>query len=243
MALPLAASDDEVEILVAVNWIVDSYRAQLGSPWAEIILALASVACGAIIGTERERHGKAAGLRTLILVCFGSAVFTMISFAFSSQTGDSGRVAAQIVTGIGFLGAGAILHSRGVVVGMTTAATIWMTAAIGVTVGAGYPVAGLAACVLVRTVLAGIRGWEVQHLGGMKSVTIELIFDPDHGKTKVRLDHICEEFEVEPAVIEQEIRGDNAVRARIGLSLARRHLREFLDTIADLPAVKEIREV
>lgn len=228
--------------MVAVNWVTHSLSSELTSPWVEIILAIAAVACGAIVGTERERHQKAAGLRTLMLVCLGSAVFTMISFAFTTSTGDSGRVAAQIVTGIGFLGAGAILHSRTGVSGMTTAATIWMTAAIGITVGAGYPVAGLGTSLLVRIVLAGIQGWEIRHLGGMKSVTIELVIDPDHGKTRIYLDRICEEFHVDGNIIECETGHDANVRIRIDLNLTRSHLHEFLTTVADMPTVKEIRE-
>ena len=88
-------------------------------------------------------------MRTLILVSLGAAVFTMSSFAFVTTTGDSGRVAAQIVTGIGFLGAGVILHSRRSVVGVTTAATIWVTASVGLTVGAGYAIPGIALSVVV----------------------------------------------------------------------------------------------
>jgi putative Mg2+ transporter-C (MgtC) family protein len=214
----------------------------MASPWAEIVIALAAVVCGAVIGTERERQQKSAGLRTLMLVCLGSAVLTMISFVFTSSTGDSGRVSAQIVTGIGFLGAGAILHSRSGVTGMTTAATIWITAAIGMTVGAGYPLAGFATCILVRTVLAGIYGFEIRYLGGMRSVTVELIFDPNHGKTRIHLDHLREEFHVEADLQEREIRNDSTVRATLNVTLARRYLHEFLDTLAYLPAVLEIRQ-
>src|SRR5512136_1183018 len=132
-----------------MHWLTQSWRGELPSPWLEVVLVFTAVCCGAIVGTERERQDKPAGLRTLILVCLGSAVFTMVSYAFTTTTGDSGRVAAQIVTGIGFLGAGAILHSRTTVSGMTTAAAIWMMAAIGITVGAGRPVAGVGLALLV----------------------------------------------------------------------------------------------
>ena len=115
----------------------------LSPPWLQIVLALTSVTCGAIVGAERERREKPAGLRTLILVCLGATTFTLASYAFTSTTEDSGRVAAQIVTGIGFLGAGAILHGTGIVRGMTTAATIWAIAAMGMVVGIGYAGAGL----------------------------------------------------------------------------------------------------
>lgn len=93
---------------------------------------------GGIIGAERERQKKAVGLRTLILISVGSAIFTIISFRMSELWGgEPSRIAAQIVSGIGFLGAGVILEERGRVVGLTTAATIWLTAALGMAVGAG----------------------------------------------------------------------------------------------------------
>src|SRR6185436_188737 len=125
------------------QWVIRDLHSLLPVPWVQIALALAAVVCGAVVGAERERREKPAGLRTLILVCLGSASFTMVSYAFVTTTGDSGRVAAQIVTGIGFLGAGAILHGSGTVRGMTTAATIWAIAATGMIVGIGYAAAGL----------------------------------------------------------------------------------------------------
>ena len=91
------------------SWMWESWRVLKPAPWVNLALAIMAILCGLIMGAERQRHQKAAGLRTLSLVCLGSAVFTMMSFAFTTTTGDSGRVAAQIVTGIGFLGAGAIL--------------------------------------------------------------------------------------------------------------------------------------
>ena len=104
-----------------------------GSQW-EIIgrLALAA-ALGGLIGLEREYRGYAAGVRTMALVCMGSALFSDNTGLFG---GDPSRVAAQVVSGIGFLGAGLILREGGSVRGITTAATIWTTAAVGMAVGA-----------------------------------------------------------------------------------------------------------
>jgi putative Mg2+ transporter-C (MgtC) family protein len=220
-----------------------SLRGCLPSPWLEVLLVLAAVICGAILGAERERHEKPAGLRTLILVCLGSAIFTLTSFIFTTSTGDSGRVAAQIVTGIGFLGAGAILHSRNGVSGMTTAATIWITAAIGITVGAGFPLAGLATSLLVRAVLVAVLRWEIHHLGGIQTVGIELAFDPDHGKTRIKMEYLREEFRVTGQALSYEKMPDGVVRAQLDLRLPRRHLREFLDALASLPGVHSIHEL
>jgi putative Mg2+ transporter-C (MgtC) family protein len=102
---------------------------------------------GAAIGVERERSSKAAGLRTHMLVAGGSAIFTVVSaylFDSTGQPSDPARVAAQVVTGIGFLGAGAIIRSGGSVSGLTTAATIWVAAGLGMLAGVGaYPLAAV----------------------------------------------------------------------------------------------------
>jgi putative Mg2+ transporter-C (MgtC) family protein len=97
---------------------------------------------GGLVGFDREQKMKAAGLKTNMLICIGATLYTTISMLVSQKTTgmvDPNRVAAQIVSGIGFLGAGAIIQGRGNVIGLTTAATIWVVAAIGYTVGAGYP--------------------------------------------------------------------------------------------------------
>ena len=96
-----------------------------------------AVILGSLIGAERERNKKAVGLRTLILISVGSALFTILSPIISMGHDDFARVAANIVSGIGFLGAGVILHEEGRVTGLTTAATIWLSAAIGMACGAG----------------------------------------------------------------------------------------------------------
>jgi putative Mg2+ transporter-C (MgtC) family protein len=98
---------------------------------------LLAVALGGIIGYQRERSGKEAGLRTHILISTGAALFTIVSI-YGFPGSDPSRIAAGIVTGIGFIGAGVILHrTGGEVIGLTTAATIWSVAAIGLAAGAG----------------------------------------------------------------------------------------------------------
>ncbi|WP_149242506.1 MgtC/SapB family protein [Dyadobacter sp. 32] len=100
----------------------------------EIIKLLISFLLGAIIGTEREYRSKSAGLRTLILISVGSTLFTILSAKIGP---DAGRISANIVTGIGFLGAGIIFRENNRVVGLTTAAIVWVTAALGMGIGAG----------------------------------------------------------------------------------------------------------
>jgi putative Mg2+ transporter-C (MgtC) family protein len=112
------------------------------------------LALGAIIGFERETHGQPAGFRTHALVATGSALFTIVSaYGFGGDLVDPTRIAAQIVTGIGFIGAGTILQYRGQVRGLTTAASLWSVAAIGMAAGAGMWVISLVATVLIVVIL------------------------------------------------------------------------------------------
>ena len=99
---------------------------------------LMACAMGAVVGIERESRHKASGLRTNILICMGAALFTMMSEVLAGENSpNKGQVASNIVQGIGFLGAGLILHGRNRVLGLTSAATVWVVAAIGMTCGAG----------------------------------------------------------------------------------------------------------
>ena len=114
---------------------------------------LIAVVLGALVGYERERAGKPAGVRTHGMVSLGAALFAVVSMHGFGDTGDPARVAAQIVTGIGFLGGGAILHQRSNVQGLTTAASLWVTAAIGLAVGVGMVLMSLATAILVFLLL------------------------------------------------------------------------------------------
>ncbi len=116
-----------------------------------------AVILGGAIGLERELQQKAAGLRTNILICAGAALFTELSLAMTAEFGDPSRIAAQIVTGVGFLGAGAIIQGRGIVTGLTTAATMWLVAAIGMAVGFGALLEATGTTLLVVLVLVALR--------------------------------------------------------------------------------------
>ena len=126
-------------------------------PDAELVQRLLTAALlGAILGFERELRQKSAGLRTNILIAIGSALFTLMSYELAGEAGgaDPGRVAAQIVTGIGFLGAGAIMRTDSGIYGLTTAATVWVNAAVGVAAGGGeYQIAFTATAVTVIVLL------------------------------------------------------------------------------------------
>jgi putative Mg2+ transporter-C (MgtC) family protein len=115
---------------------------------------LLAAGLGAALGLEREYRQKSAGLRTNILIALGSALFTTMSMAMGRYGGTPDRITAQVVSGIGFLGAGAILRSGTTVHGMTTAATIWVNAAIGMAAGAGEFAMATATTALTLIVLA-----------------------------------------------------------------------------------------
>ncbi len=126
------------------------------TPWDEVDMVLRLVMAGlmgGIVGYERERAEKPAGFRTHLLVCVGAALFTIASVYGFGVLSDPARVAAGVVVGIGFLGAGTILRGEGVVVGLTTAATIWAVAAIGLAVGAGLYVVAAVTTVIVLLAL------------------------------------------------------------------------------------------
>ena len=125
--------------------------------WPEDLFGiLLAVVLGAIVGLERQVSGKSAGLRTNVLICLGAAVFTIISKQMASGSIDVTRIAAQIVTGVGFLGAGAIIQDTGGVRGLTTAATIWLVASIGMACGAGYYGLAAVSALLAVLVLLGL---------------------------------------------------------------------------------------
>ena len=125
-------------------------------------LVLAAILGGAI-GWEREFSRKPAGLRTNILICMAATLLTDLSVQVAASTvgpGDPGRIAAQIVTGVGFLGAGTIIQGQGIVTGLTTAATLWIVAAIGMAIGFGGIVEAVGTTLLVLMTLIPLRNVE-----------------------------------------------------------------------------------
>ncbi len=126
--------------------------------WPDDVISIVLAAfLGAAIGMERELSGKSAGLRTNLLICLGAAIFTIISKRMVDVTeGSTTRIAAQILTGVGFLGAGAVIQDRHGAHGLTTAATIWLVASIGMACGAGFHTLAVVSTLIVIVVLAGL---------------------------------------------------------------------------------------
>lgn len=143
--------------MIHITWIPDTML-------TEVILVSIAFVLSAIVGVERQRQLKSAGLRTHTIVGLGSALFTLVSaYGFSNVVGDGvildpSRIAAQIVSGIGFLGAGVIFVRQNAVNGLTTAASIWVTAAIGMACGAGMPLVAALTTALYLVAAMGLSG-------------------------------------------------------------------------------------
>jgi putative Mg2+ transporter-C (MgtC) family protein len=187
--------------------------------WADLVSKLRldllytlgmAVLLGGAIGLERELRGKAAGLRTNILICVGAALFTQLSLAVDATRGDPARIAAQIVVGVGFLGAGTILHGKGSVSGLTSAATIWLVAAIGMAVGSGaiYEAAGATLLVLIVLRLLGVFEGLLQRQFMVSRLEVESDPDPKHLE---EIERIVRSAGVDVQEIHQVARGDRAV--------------------------------
>lgn len=116
-----------------------------------------AILCGGIIGLERQLRGKAAGIRTSILICLGTQLFVSLGSSFGGDRVDPTRVLGQVVTGIGFLGGGVILSREGAVIGVTSAAVIWVLAALGSLIGLGHLVAAMVLSVVTVGLLIGVE--------------------------------------------------------------------------------------
>ena len=138
-----------------------------------------SLTLGAVIGFERRQKGQVAGMRTFALISMGATLAMLVSIYIPQEymglkNGDPGRIAAQVISGIGFLGAGAIIQMKGSVRGLTTAAGIWMTACIGLAVGAGMYIIATSACFLIIAILKAFEYFEKIFLKGREQNVIRL---------------------------------------------------------------------
>ncbi len=171
-----------------------------------LVRVLAAIAFGFALGLERELTNKYAGLRTHILVCLGSCVFTILSiYAFPLAVdnsnpqafGDPARIAAQILTGIGFIGGGTVLRHGSSVYGLTTAATLWVAASIGMACGAGMFDIGFITTLLSVSVLVLIRAFERDVLTtSLKNIKrMKVVASCDNDKAEIIYNYIIENFD------------------------------------------------
>jgi putative Mg2+ transporter-C (MgtC) family protein len=160
----------------------------------DIIIRLCLAALlGAVLGFERERHGRPAGLRTHLLVSLGSAGFMILSPLVAEMgkgvPADPGRIAAQVVSGIGFLGAGAIVKEGVNIRGLTTAACLWIAAAIGMTAGAGFFLEAVFICglaIVALVIFPYIESWQKSHSYQVLEITVPLQVDVNALLEKIR---------------------------------------------------------
>ena len=217
--------------------VLGDIRTVVASPWAEVILVLVSFVCGGVVGSERERSEKPAGLRTLILICVGSTIFTMASMSSVLGAREPARIAAQIVTGVGFLGAGSILRERNGITGLTTAASIWAVSAVGIVVGAGYAAAGFAAALVIVFTLAGLQRAE-DWAGRCARQRIVITYRPDRGKTRALLQRIVDQERKAWLVGDERDRTDGSCERTLYYCTSHREHRAVLAAIAQLPEVE-----
>ena len=199
---------------------------------------LLSLLLGAAVGLERELSGKPAGLRTNILICVGAALLTELSLVAASGLvehelirSDPARIAAQIVSGIGFIGAGTILVSRGSVLGLTTAATLWVVAAIGMAVGLQLYVEAIGATVLVVLTLFGLGWFEERVISERTERTLEVVLtEPDAGPEAV--EELMEEMGFRPRLLGHSRDAEEGATFRFGLRGKREKVAELLEALA-----------
>jgi putative Mg2+ transporter-C (MgtC) family protein len=202
-------------------------------------LLLAAVLGGAI-GAERELNDQAAGLRTHMLLTIGACLFTLVSaYGFGAGPRDPSRLAAQIVTGIGFLGGGAIVRHGLTVKGLTTAASIWATASVGVAVGAGQYLLGVGGAVLVSVTLLGLRrvGALLQRWGVSREA---LVLTTRPGFDVQRIMEAIRDERVEVRGLDRQ-EGDGEDRIALVVKLRPRYRTEqLLDVLGRLDGVRQV---
>lgn len=219
-------------------WIGDIHKI-LPPHWAGMVCTLAAVLCGAVIGIERQRAQKPAGLRTLILICLGSAIFAQASIIMSGDHADRTRIAAQVVSGIGFLGAGAIIRERGIIVGVTTGAGIWATSAVGIVAGAGYVAASLFFSFLIFSTLGAARYIDRIVSGPCRMSTMHLEFDPTDGRTRIQIQAVLDEHQhPDPPTFEERPGGPSV--AHIGYCQTHRDHRTGLADLLGIPGITRV---
>lgn len=207
--------------------------------------ALLAILCGGLIGLEREMKSKPAGFRTNILICLGSMLFMWLSAHVAAavagdRPADPGRIAAQVVTGIGFLGAGTIIQARGRVVGLTSAAMIWIVAAVGMAIGAGFSAVAVASTVLILGVLIGLGLFEKRLFGRCLLYECQIAFDDDQGKTRRAIEQVIRNVGRPPEGFNLKRAGDH-MQLTVQYCDAHPQHRRFLSDLWKIEGVREVR--
>jgi putative Mg2+ transporter-C (MgtC) family protein len=212
--------------------------------WPHVLLRLAVAAgLGGAIGFERELRERQAGLRTHLVVCVGAALFTLVgayAFADWGNKVDPTRVAAQIVTGIGFLGAGAIIRQGLSVRGLTTAATLWLVAAIGMSAGAGFYDAAVIATLGALLTLGPLRTVAYRVIRRWRPELDRLIVDIPAGGSSIPILEVLEHRGAHVTAVEIAQEGD---RRSVAVDIELRHIAapEIAAAVGDIDGVLAVR--
>lgn len=206
--------------------------------WSVLARVLLATVCGGIIGLEREKHGRAAGLRTHILICVGSALTSLVGlYAVNvlETGGDAFRISAQVVSGIGFLGVGMIMvRNRTIITGLTTAAGLWATAIIGIAVGYGFYLGALATAVIC---VASVTLFGIFESKG-KSVTVFYIEVSATDKTTTVVKELKSNFDSDITV--DVVAPKSTASGHVGLLLHIKTARTSSETLSIIENIENI---
>ena len=203
-----------------------------------------AVLCGILLGIEREVKDKPAGLRTIVLITVGSTLYMIVSELIplvaegpeSITRADPSRIAAQVVTGIGFLGAGAIIQARGAIHGLTTAAVIWVAAGIGLCVGAGFPLLALTVTVLVLITLVVMD--PLRRYLSRRADVRNLVFRlPNDELVLYRVEFLMQQYDVKQDDYTVVPAGDHELEISVALHAESDAASRFLEALHSLPGI------
>lgn len=211
--------------------------------WGMVLLQLlAAAVCGGLIGYQRETFARPAGFRTHVLVCVGSAIFMMVSVVTAGGQFDPGRIAAQVATGIGFIGAGTIIHEGSVVRGLTTASSLWAVAGIGLAAGFGGQATAIAllGTLVVYLALGPLRRIE-RHIGHGRLCTLVVCMADTEDRAMVVRDVLGEfDFIAADPVVTHTKAGNVEVRVEVRASSGS-DLAHAIAELERIPGVASVR--
>lgn len=211
--------------------------------WITIIIRLVLAALfGGVIGYQRELTDRPAGFRTHVMVSVGSSLFMLVSiYPFKDGTVDPTRIAAQVVTGIGFLGAGTIIRQGNIVVGLTTAASLWSVSAVGLAAGAGFYSGALVGTVMILIALTIFKAIESRLIISREHRVIHLVVEDGLEQTR-RIEEFLKSKRIEVENIEHTRMGDGKISLRLALTFPSTYsAKEVFDELTRFNGVTGIR--
>lgn len=238
--------DTVKEILITITEWLDS-MSDFSTASVIFRLCLATI-CGGLIGIDRGRKRRPAGFRTYMLVCIGASLTMLISQYTREVLGittDVTRLGAQVINGIGFLGAGTIIVTRRQQVkGLTTAAGLWASACMGIAIGAGYYVAAVSACLLIMLVLIVLSKLEVRIMASARTMTVSVGYDTNDDIVQIIDTLKAKKVHIVDLEIVKMASGESTPSAVLSLRLPKRFKHtELLESLAGIDGVNQVEEI